>query len=92
MIPELMAIYETERLLSLLTEYEIPVSNIIVNMIAPTSSSCNFCQSRHDMHLKNLTQIRKLYTDDFVLTEVPLNHIEVRGIESLRKFNKYVLK
>ena len=35
MIPEAMAIYETERLLSTLYEYEIPSDHIIVNMVYP---------------------------------------------------------
>lgn len=92
MIPELMAIYETERLLSILIEYEIPVSNIIINQIAPFNSNCDFCQSRHHMHIQNLAQIRQLYNEDYGLTEIPLNPLEVRGLDALRRFGKYIIK
>ncbi len=92
MIPELMAIYETERLLSLLLEYEIPVSNIFINMIAPPNPHCTFCQSRHTMHLRNLNQIREIYKDDFYLTEIPLYQTEIRGIPALREFSKFIFQ
>jgi len=91
MIPELMAVYETERLIQTLYEYEIPISNIIINMIAPESGNCNFCQTRHKMHLHNLQEIRQIYSSDFNLTEIPLNPIEVRGIDALREFSKSIM-
>ncbi|NVM56075.1 MAG: TRC40/GET3/ArsA family transport-energizing ATPase [Candidatus Helarchaeota archaeon] len=91
MIPELMAVYETERLIQMLYEYEIPVSNIVINMIAPETPNCDFCQSRHKMHLRNMAEIRELYTDDFNLNEIPLNPTEVRGITALRKFGRVII-
>jgi len=92
MIPELMAVYETERLIQTLYQFEIPVSNIFVNMIAPESQDCDFCNSRHSMHLRNLIQIRELYRGDFNLTEIPLNPTELRGITDLREFSKIIVK
>ncbi len=92
MIPELMAVYETERLIQTLYEYEIPVSNILINQIPPSPEiDCNFCRQRRSMYLKNIVQIRELYIDDFNLIEIPLAPSEIRGIDELRKFSKYTL-
>ena len=93
MIPELMAVYETERLIQTLYEYEIPLSNIIINQIQPASKGdCEFCHRRHNMHQSNLGEIRKLYAEDFFLSEIPLNSVEVRGVEALREFGKFLIK
>ncbi|GAG77410.1 unnamed protein product, partial [marine sediment metagenome] len=92
MISEAMALYETERLLSGLYQHEIPFSNIIVNQIFPESIDCKFCQSRRNMQLKNLKEIRYLYEDDFNLIEVPLFDTEIRGYEQLKKLGKYLFQ
>lgn len=92
MISEAMALYETERLLSGLYQYEIPFSNIIVNQIFPESIDCKFCQSRRNMQLKNLKEIRYLYEDDFNLIEIPLFDTEIRGYEQLKKLGKYLFQ
>jgi len=87
MIPEVMAIYETERLLSSLIEYEIPCDHIIVNMIYPDVPNCPFCRARRQMQQENLKDIREIY-DDFNITEVPLFETEIRGIDKLRKLSE----
>ncbi|MDD1778321.1 MAG: arsenical pump-driving ATPase GET3 [Candidatus Helarchaeota archaeon] len=94
MIPELMAVYETERLIQMLYEYEIPVSNIIINQIppAPGSIDCDFCRRRRDMFLKNIGEIRHLYESDFNLIEVPLAPTEIRGVDLLKDFSELLMK
>ncbi|MEM3525851.1 MAG: ArsA family ATPase [Candidatus Jordarchaeaceae archaeon] len=87
MIPEAMAIFETERLLSALNEYEIPCDHIIVNMVYPDVPDCAFCRARRTMQQDNLKEIREIY-DDFNITEVPLYKEEIRGIERLRELSK----
>ncbi len=86
MIPETMAIYETERLLSSLIEYEIPCDHLIVNMIYPDIPNCPFCRARRQMQQENLREIRELY-DDFNITEVPLFETEIRGLDRLRQLS-----
>jgi arsenite-transporting ATPase len=91
-IPEMMAVYETERLIQMLYQYEIPVSNIIINQVPPSpETNCDFCHHRHEMYLKNIVQIQQLYIDDFNLIEIPLAPTEIRGLESLRKVSQYTL-
>ncbi|MFX1301253.1 MAG: ArsA family ATPase [Promethearchaeota archaeon] len=86
LIPEAMAVSETERLLQALYEFEIPSNHIIVNMIFPDIPDCSFCQSRKAMQLKYLSTIHDLY-DDFTITEVPLFAQEIRGIPALRQLS-----
>ncbi|MBS7287581.1 MAG: ArsA family ATPase [Candidatus Freyarchaeota archaeon] len=87
MIPEAMAIFETERLLSSLIEYEIPCDHIIVNMIYPDIPNCPFCRARRQMQQENLNDIREIY-DDFSITEVPLFDTEIRGLDMLKKLSE----
>lgn len=87
MIPEAMAVFETERLLSALNEYEIPCDHIIVNMVYPDIPNCPFCRARRSMQLENLKEIHEIY-DDFNITEVPLYDKEIRGIEQLKELSK----
>jgi len=89
MIPEMMAVLETERLLSTLYEYEIPVHNIVINMIIPENPDCDFCSSRRAMQQNNLKEIRELY-DEFNLVELPLVSNEIRGVDSLRELSKRI--
>ncbi|MBD3228977.1 MAG: AAA family ATPase [Candidatus Lokiarchaeota archaeon] len=91
MIPEMMAILETERLLRALYEYEIPVHNIIVNMILPPNPDCEFCNSRRNMQQKNIKEIRELY-EDFNLKELYLQPNEIRGIGTLRELGKTLIE
>jgi len=91
MIPEAMAIYETERLLSSLMEYEIPCDHIIVNMIYPDVPNCPFCRARRQMQQENLKDIRELY-DDFNITEVPLFETEIRGLDMLKKLSEILFE
>jgi arsenite-transporting ATPase len=86
MIPEAMAVSETERLLQALYEFEIPSSHIIVNMIFPDIPDCSFCQSRKTMQQKYLATIHDTY-DDFIITEIPLFAQEIRGVPSLRRLS-----
>lgn len=86
MIPEAMAVAETERLLQALYEFEIPSSHIIINMIFPDIPNCSFCKSRKTMQTKYLTQIREIY-DDFTVTEVPLFSNEIQGIPTLQRLS-----
>lgn len=91
MIPEMMAVLETERLLRALYEYEIPVHNIIVNMIIPPNPNCEFCDSRRKMQQKNLVEIKELY-NDFNIKELYMQANEIRGIDKLRELGKILIE
>ncbi|MHA2233189.1 MAG: ArsA family ATPase [Candidatus Hodarchaeales archaeon] len=86
-IPALMAIYETERLIRALYEYEIPTKHILVNQIPPENPSCQFCASRSQMAMENLEKIQLLY-EDFVQIEIPTFEHEIRGVDALRELGE----
>lgn len=88
LIPEIMAIYETERLLNSLLQYEIPVDNMIINQIVPSETNCVFCKSRSTMQQKHIKEIEDLYNEDYKLIKMNLMDSEVRKIDQLREFAK----
>jgi arsenite/tail-anchored protein-transporting ATPase len=92
LISELMAIYETERLLMTLMEYEIPAHYMIINQLIPEKSDCEFCKSRSAMQQNHLKEIKELYEDEFSLVEVDLFPKEIRKIEILRKLAAILMK
>ena len=83
-----MAIYETERLLNSLLQYEIPVDNMIINQILPSETNCVFCKSRSTMQQKHIKEIEDLYNEDYQLIKMNLMDSEVRKIDQLREFAK----
>jgi len=91
-ISEAMAIYETERLLSCLIEYKIPVKYIIVNQLYASNIDCQFCKKRREMQQLHLNEIKEIYEKNFTFIEIPLMEEEIRTIKCLREFNKYLFK
>jgi arsenite-transporting ATPase len=90
MIPEAMAVFETQRLLSSLRTWKIPMSNIVINQLIPENPDCKFCSSRREMQQRNLVDIRELY-EDINLTEVPLFDTEIRGVDGLSQLGRILL-
>jgi arsenite/tail-anchored protein-transporting ATPase len=91
MIPEAMAVFETQRLLGSLAAWDIPANNIIVNQIVPRRPECTFCNHRREMQQRNLADIRDLF-HDMDITQLPLFQEEIRGIEDLRKIGNILAK
>lgn len=87
MIPEAMAIFETQRLLSNLNTWKIPANHIVVNQLVPPNPSCQFCSKRYEMQQNNLKDIGDLYSD-LDIVPVELFDREIRGIEELTKLGK----
>ncbi|MBD3404932.1 MAG: AAA family ATPase [Candidatus Lokiarchaeota archaeon] len=90
MIPEAMAVFETQRLLASLHAWNIPANNIVINQLVPESPSCQFCNKRRQMQQSNMEDIRELY-QDMELTEVPLFNQEIRGVEGLRRLGDILI-
>lgn len=92
-IPEFLSVYETERLIQELMKYNIGCDNIVVNQLVMKPSSeppCRMCESRKRIQGKYLAQIDELY-EDFNVVKMPLLGNEVRGVEALQNFSKYLL-
>ncbi|TFH03691.1 MAG: arsenic-transporting ATPase [Candidatus Thorarchaeota archaeon] len=87
MIPEAMAVFETQRLLLSLKKWNIPADKIVVNQLVPPNPECQFCSKRYEMQQTNLKDIGELYSDKDLI-EVPLFDGEIRGIEALTRLGK----
>jgi len=93
-IPEFLSVYETERLIQELAKFQIDTENIIVNQVLfpPPNSSCQLCKARTQMQKKYLGQINDLYAELFHVVKLPLLNYEIRGVELLNNFSKYLLE
>ncbi|EJN60612.1 ArsA family ATPase [Halogranum rubrum] len=99
MIPEEMSVVESERLVSRLDEFDIPVQTLVVNrvmeslddvanvdpewVVSPNLEECDFCQRRWQVQQKALQQSTELFRGRDV-KRVPLLADEVQGEEALR--------
>ncbi|WFD33318.1 arsenite-transporting ATPase [Malassezia cuniculi] len=88
-IAEFLSLYETERLIQELTQYEIDTHAIVCNQLLfpPPGSTCEHCRVRMGMQSKYLNEMSELYAEDFNIVRVPLLTEEVRGPEKLRSFS-----
>jgi arsenite-transporting ATPase len=91
LIPEAMAVFETQRLLGSLNAWKIPASHLIINQLVPENPDCRFCYQRHTMQQSNLKDIREIYSD-LDITTVPLFENEIRGIGGLEKLGEILIR
>jgi arsenite-transporting ATPase len=86
MLAELLSVNETEDLLAELARIKIPVTNIVVNRLYP-SSRCPFCA---DGHGRQMRELRHAFRDgslaSYIHWGVPLYATEVRGVTALDSF------
>ncbi|MEF8807067.1 ArsA family ATPase [Natronomonas sp.] len=82
LIPETMAILETERLLAELDAYDIPAGRAVINkVIEDPTPDCDLCQSRYASQQQRIEEARETF--DLPLTLLPLLHGEVHGLDAV---------
>ncbi|ABN67382.1 pump-driving ATPase [Scheffersomyces stipitis CBS 6054] len=92
-ISEFLSLYETERMIQELMSYNMDVNSIVVNQLLfadDDEKPCKRCVSRWKMQKKYLDQMAELY-EDYHLVKMPLLGTEIRGVENLKKFSKFLL-
>lgn len=82
MLSEKMSIYETERAMENVNDFDIPVGRLFVNKLIPENPDCDFCTSRRTMQQDNLTLIHDRFTGCEIV-EIPLMDHEIQGPERL---------
>ena len=91
-IPTLMSIWETDRLIAALREYNISSRRIIINQINPKNESCSFCMKRHSQQWDLIKDFKELYADDFSISTVEMFNEELRGINMLKMLGDDLFK
>jgi arsenite-transporting ATPase len=85
LIPERMAVLETERLIDRLSRFDIPVRTVVINkVIEDVNEDCEFCQDRWEVQRKNLEVAQDKF-QDLEVVRLPLMSEEVRGTEALEQ-------
>ena len=82
LIPETMAVLETERLLAELDAYDVPAGQAIINkVIEDPEPACSLCQSRHESQQKRIAEAHERF--GLPVTLVPQLHGEVHGLAAV---------
>ena len=83
LIPEGMAIAESERLVEKLHEGGVRVDQLIVNRVfEDPDEGCSRCQSRYERHAERVSEVRETFSDFEVVT-LPEREGEVQGLEAV---------
>ncbi len=90
-LPEGMAIAESERLIETLREAGVRVDSLVVNQVLEDpEAGCSRCQSRRERHEKRVAEVRETFPDLEVLT-LPEREGEVQGLEALRSISERIV-
>jgi arsenite/tail-anchored protein-transporting ATPase len=87
LIPEGMAIAESERLVEKLREAGVRVDRLLVNRVfEDPDEGCSRCQSRYEHHTARVAEIRETFPDLEVVT-LPEQEGEVQGLEAIESIS-----
>jgi arsenite-transporting ATPase len=89
LIPEEMAILDTQKAISMFKEFGIPISGVIVNQVYPTEllndpSTPQFLRNRITMQQVHMRKIKELF-GEMILGIVPMLDREPKGLEMIGK-------
>ncbi|RSN67649.1 arsenic transporter [Candidatus Korarchaeum cryptofilum] len=92
LIPEEMAILDTQKAIKMFGEFGIPISGVIVNQVYPVEllddpSTPEFLRNRIMMQQEHMKRIKELF-GDLILGVVPMLDREPKGLEMLEKLAK----
>lgn len=83
LVPETMAIRETERLVEQLRTFDIPIKTLVVNKVLENiNDDCNRCRTRHQTQQKTITTVQEQFSD-LDVKQLPQLDSEVHGLETL---------
>ncbi|MDD1701949.1 MAG: arsenical pump-driving ATPase GET3 [Methanoregula sp.] len=88
-IPEALALYQTERFMAVLERLDICTARIIVNGLIP-ENTCPFCRARRRVQERYLAKIHEAFDSRLAVIEVPLFPGEMKGQKQLVKYAAYL--
>jgi arsenite-transporting ATPase len=89
MIPELLSIYETQRLIAEIQRNNIRVDQILVNKLFPLDTTCEFCLAKRQLQNQNMQVIQTQFSSLNPII-IPYLKSEVHGLETLRLLSQYL--
>lgn len=89
-IPEAMCVTQTERLTQTFQEFGISSPHLVVNDVVEDPQGSPFLRERKKMQEKYLQELRQAYGRRMSITTVPLLAQEVRGLERLREYGRFL--
>ncbi len=90
LIPTMMSVFETERLVEELNQHLIPHEFSVVNMVNPDNQECQYCTHRRKEHLKNIEYIESAFPKNDI-TVVEAFDQEIRGLDMLSQFRDSII-
>ncbi|NVM54162.1 MAG: ArsA family ATPase [Candidatus Helarchaeota archaeon] len=91
MIPELLSIYETQRLVTELEHYNIQIGGLYINKIFPDETDCEFCLAKRRTQDQSLQIIQDQFVE-FSPKTIPFLSTEVHGLDILRSLSQLMFK
>ncbi|WP_233737790.1 ArsA family ATPase [Halocatena pleomorpha] len=83
LVPETMAVRETERLVDRLRTFDIPVKTLVVNKVLENSNeSCDRCRTRRQTQQQTIRAVRERFPD-LAIQQLPRIDGEVHGLRTL---------
>ena len=88
-IPETMAVRESERLVSQLREFDVPVTTLVVNKLIDDPGDCGRCQGKQVVQEASLAALQESLPE-LDLWTVPDESGEVTGLDALEKVGTHI--
>jgi len=87
LIPEALALYQSENLRQALQNQGITIKTMIINNVLPDNYDCKFCLQRRRMQQRYVGELRRKYADsNMEIIEMPLFPEEIKGLEAIQRY------
>ena len=86
-IPTLMSVWETDRLITALREFNIACNTIIINQINPKNTECKYCTLRNEQQTQLIADFEDLH-EDFKIKKLEMLSSELRDMDKLNQVKK----
>lgn len=83
LVPEMMAVRESERLIEQLRTFDVPVETVVLNkVLEDINEDCDRCRTRRDTQQERIENVHQRF-DDLDIQQLPQLDREVHGLDTL---------